>query len=253
MTSPPALTNPPPRLHPDPSDRPAQRFALDDLAQPDRAGAADPRRLVLLHRRSLAARGYAQRRGASRPHSTPAAAPAHAVFHFVFHSAARTDPRAVLLAIDPRAPLFGLRGLYAFAAAPGWYIPRNPYLWIGLSPLVLISIFGLLLVPLIPQSVLFAWLFGLTYNAAGAAGDLYFVFWLLLPRTRSLRPGRGRCGPGLRQNLHCRLTPTRSDPYSARSNTPLNSPSLKAIGLPFMLLDLIAFCTNPSKSASHTP
>jgi len=76
-------------------------------------------------------------------------------------------------------PLFGLRGLYAFAAAPGWYIPRNPYLWIGLSPLVLISLFGLLLVPLIPSPVLFAYLFGLTYNAAGAAGDIYFVAWLL--------------------------------------------------------------------------
>jgi len=79
-------------------------------------------------------------------------------------------------------PLFGLRGLYAFAAAPGWYIPRNPYLWIGLSPLVLISLFGLLLVPLIPSPLLFAWLFGLVYNAAGAAGDIYFVLWLLTQR-----------------------------------------------------------------------
>jgi hypothetical protein len=76
-------------------------------------------------------------------------------------------------------PFFGFRGAYAFAAAPQWFIPRIQYLWIGLSPLILISISGLILIPFIPESLLIPLLIGLIFNAVGSVGDLYIVFWLV--------------------------------------------------------------------------
>jgi len=47
-------------------------------------------------------------------------------------------------------PRFGLQITYAYAAAPDCYIPRNPYLVVGLSPLVLITLAGIVMLPLIP-------------------------------------------------------------------------------------------------------
>ncbi len=45
-------------------------------------------------------------------------------------------------------PRFGFKGAYAYAAAPGWYIPRPQFLAVGLAPLLLISLVGLLILPL---------------------------------------------------------------------------------------------------------
>ena len=67
-----------------------------------------------------------------------------------------------------------------------WLIPFSSYFWIGLAPFVLISLFGLLLVPQIPVQVLSAWLFGLIINATGSVGDLYVVGWLLLQKDQLL-------------------------------------------------------------------
>lgn len=76
-------------------------------------------------------------------------------------------------------PAFGLRGWYAYAAAPGWYLPRKQYLVVGLAPLVLISLPGLLCVAFIPLPALLPLLLLITANIAGAVGDLAVVFWLL--------------------------------------------------------------------------
>jgi hypothetical protein len=76
-------------------------------------------------------------------------------------------------------PLFGLRLAYAYAAAPGWYIPRNPYLAVGLAPLTLITLLGILLIPLVPEIALPSLVFALVTNAAGAIGDIAIVVWLL--------------------------------------------------------------------------
>lgn len=76
-------------------------------------------------------------------------------------------------------PVFGLKAAYAYAAAPGWYIPRNRYLWVGLAPLIVISLAGLLILPRLPSGWLLAWLLALATNASGAIGDLYVVGWLL--------------------------------------------------------------------------
>lgn len=75
-------------------------------------------------------------------------------------------------------PNFGFKGAYAFAAAPEWFVPRNPYLWIGLSPLLVISLAGVGLIAVVPAKLLFPIIAGLIFNAVGSVGDLYVVFWL---------------------------------------------------------------------------
>lgn len=81
-------------------------------------------------------------------------------------------------------PHFGFKVIYAYAAAPTWYIPRNQFIVIGAAPLLLITLFGLILIPSIPQLFLPALLFALGFNFAGSIGDLYIIWWLLrLPTT----------------------------------------------------------------------
>lgn len=76
-------------------------------------------------------------------------------------------------------PVYALKSLYAYAAAPGWFIPRNQYLIIGLAPLIGISITGIALIPFLPIHWLAILLFFLAMNAAGAVGDLYVTYKIL--------------------------------------------------------------------------
>lgn len=75
-------------------------------------------------------------------------------------------------------PKFGVKLLYAFASAPDWYIPRNQFIAVGLAPLVLLSILGVVLMPLFPLNWTPGLIFFLTFNAAGSVGDLLTVFIL---------------------------------------------------------------------------
>ena len=76
-------------------------------------------------------------------------------------------------------PHFGFKMVYAYAAAPTWYIPRNQFIIIGAAPLILLTLAGLTLMASVPKSLLPALIFSLTFNAAGAVGDLYIIWWLL--------------------------------------------------------------------------
>ncbi|MBN2501314.1 MAG: DUF3267 domain-containing protein [Anaerolineales bacterium] len=76
-------------------------------------------------------------------------------------------------------PRFGFHGLYAYAAAPDWYLPRNKYLVVGLAPLVLISVVGVLVMPITPLVAFPALFTLLVLNAAGAIGDIYVTLRLL--------------------------------------------------------------------------
>lgn len=76
-------------------------------------------------------------------------------------------------------PVFGLRGLYAFAGAPGWYFTRGQYAVAALAPLVVITVLGLALVPVAPSPLVLALPFVVAFNAAGSIGDLAGVVWLL--------------------------------------------------------------------------
>jgi hypothetical protein len=76
-------------------------------------------------------------------------------------------------------PVIGLRLFYAFAAAPGWYLPRGRYFVVALAPLILLTAaaYGGLL--LISPTAALPLLFGMTMNAAGSVGDIAVVLWLL--------------------------------------------------------------------------
>jgi hypothetical protein len=75
-----------------------------------------------------------------------------------------------------RIPRFGLGAGYAFAAMPDWFFPKNQYLVIGLSPLVLLTVTGLAACAFAPQGWLAALLAGMVINAGGAIGDIV-VCW----------------------------------------------------------------------------
>ena len=83
-------------------------------------------------------------------------------------------------------PFFGFRGYYAYASAPGWYIPRNPYLVICMAPFVLITAAGLALLSVIPGVLVTPMLLLVAMNAAGAVGDLMVFGWLLIKPSRSV-------------------------------------------------------------------
>ena len=81
-------------------------------------------------------------------------------------------------------PTFGFKGFYAYATLPGWYFPKNQYLVITNAPLILISILGVLLVPLVTFNSLWIIFLALVVNASGATGDLVVTFRLLFkPKT----------------------------------------------------------------------
>jgi hypothetical protein len=93
--------------------------------------------------------------------------------------------------ITHQLPRFGFRGAYAFAAAPGWYIPRNAYFIIGAAPLVILSILGIIFVPIIPSRLLYTWLFCLLVNASGAVGDVYVLGYIVRQPATAMVQDRG--------------------------------------------------------------
>jgi hypothetical protein len=90
-------------------------------------------------------------------------------------------------------PRFGLQAAYAFAAAPEWFIPRNPYLIIGLAPFLLITMIGVALLPWVPAGLLLPWIFALAVNASGSVGDVYIISWLLARPASALVNDHGDC------------------------------------------------------------
>jgi hypothetical protein len=79
-----------------------------------------------------------------------------------------------------RRPTLGIKGLGVYVAAPTEvYFPRNQYLVVGIAPLVLLTLAGLLLVIIVPVAVVRILTLFVALNAAGAAGDLLMVARLL--------------------------------------------------------------------------
>jgi len=76
-------------------------------------------------------------------------------------------------------PVFAIRWAYAYAAAPGWFLPRNLYFVTALSPLVGISLLGLAVFALAPPAWFMPTLIVLVANASGAIGDIWVAVWLL--------------------------------------------------------------------------
>jgi hypothetical protein len=77
-------------------------------------------------------------------------------------------------------PTFGVKGLYVYtAASPEVYFPRNQYLIVGIAPLVLLTLVGLLLMLIVPVVAVPILSLSIAFNAAGAAGDLVMAVRLL--------------------------------------------------------------------------
>ncbi|MFO7918775.1 MAG: DUF3267 domain-containing protein [Anaerolineae bacterium] len=77
-------------------------------------------------------------------------------------------------------PMFGVKGLFVYAAAPPRvYFPRNQYLVVGMAPLVLLTLVGLLLMLIVPVIAVHILSLFIVFNVAGAAGDLVMTVRLL--------------------------------------------------------------------------
>lgn len=75
-------------------------------------------------------------------------------------------------------PRYGFKGVYAYAAAPDWHFPRREYAIAAAAPLVLLTAGGLALALILPPGALPLLIFALSFNAAGAIGDLLVLAWI---------------------------------------------------------------------------
>lgn len=87
--------------------------------------------------------------------------------------------------ITGKKPVFSIGPGYAAAAAPHSLISKKPYLITALSPLVVLTVVGLILVPLVAPGWLFYLGLFIVMNISGAVGDLW-VAMSLLPRQEPL-------------------------------------------------------------------
>lgn len=70
--------------------------------------------------------------------------------------------------------------LCVYVASPlDFYYPRNKYLIVGIAPLVCLKVIGLLLIVVLPAVLIPFLIFFVAFNAAGSAGDLIMIAWLL--------------------------------------------------------------------------
>lgn len=76
-------------------------------------------------------------------------------------------------------PKVGFNLLYAYAAAPDWFFPRRQFVLIGLAPVLLLTLAGLVALPLVDFLTAARLILALTVNAAGAVGDFIVVLWVL--------------------------------------------------------------------------
>ena len=87
--------------------------------------------------------------------------------------------RGILLWIVTRQrPKLGFHGFYTYTTAPSWFIPRNIAIAIRLIPLILITVVGVAVVPLVPLNLIPGVLLLVSLNIASAVGDVVTVWWL---------------------------------------------------------------------------
>jgi len=76
-------------------------------------------------------------------------------------------------------PVIGFKSIYAYAGSPGWFIKKNYFQIVTLSPLIIMTLTGFILLSYIPfpySSMLFLLV---TANAAGSIGDIWMSLLLL--------------------------------------------------------------------------
>lgn len=103
--------------------------------------------------------------------------------------------------VSGKAPTVGLKGVFVYVSAPSSvYFQRDRYLWVGVAPLISLTLVGVLLVPFLPPSLLLLDVLFVALNAGGSAGDLVMVLVLLrYPSSSLIRDvGSGMAIYGLR-------------------------------------------------------
>jgi hypothetical protein len=79
-----------------------------------------------------------------------------------------------------KRPEFSLKALGVYVASPSdVYYPRNKYLTVGIAPLILLTVIGMLLIVVVPAVLIPVLIFFVILNAAGSAGDLKMIALLL--------------------------------------------------------------------------
>lgn len=87
--------------------------------------------------------------------------------------------RGILLwIVTHQRPKLSFHGFYSYTAAPGWYIPRNTIIAIRLTPLVLITVAGIAIIPIVPLNLIPGVLLVVSLNFASAVGDSVTIWWL---------------------------------------------------------------------------
>jgi hypothetical protein len=76
-------------------------------------------------------------------------------------------------------PQIGFNLFYAYASAPDWYFTRRQFMLIGLAPVLLMTLAGLIALPLVNLLTASRLILALTVNAAGAIGDFIVVMWVM--------------------------------------------------------------------------
>jgi len=90
-------------------------------------------------------------------------------------------------------PAFGFKVVYAYASAPDWYIPRDKFIVTGLAPVVIITLVGLILLPLIPFDYVAELVLLVAFNAGASVGDMLAAGWLWSkPNTAMVRDSGAR-------------------------------------------------------------
>jgi hypothetical protein len=89
--------------------------------------------------------------------------------------------------VGGRRPAISLKGIFIYVSAPPEvYFQRNKYLWVGATPIILITLVGVLLVPFLPSSLMLLDVLFVALNAAGSSGDLVMILMLLRYPSSSL-------------------------------------------------------------------
>ena len=102
------------------------------------------------------------------------------VFHELVHG-------VVFWLVSGEAPTVGLKGVFVYVSAPpSVCFRRDRYLWVGAAPVVSLTLVGVLLVPFLPPSLMLLDVLFVALNAAGSAGDLVMILFLLRYPSSSL-------------------------------------------------------------------
>ena len=76
------------------------------------------------------------------------------------------------------SPRFDFHGIYNVTATSEWYFSRRAYNLIRLLPIIMITIAGLIAIPLVPLNLIPGVLLLISLNLAGGLSDIVTIYWL---------------------------------------------------------------------------